>query len=125
MQLLKVLATSRLKSLLPLLVLTLIFSFGRAMMALRGAGLPDGSELLLHYTFILFVARWVAVDRRSHRFDAPFEFYAFVFFAWLVVIPYYLYKTRGPRGLIRGLGFWILAAIPSSISQTILLTHRN
>jgi uncharacterized membrane protein (GlpM family) len=101
------------KSLLPLLTLTLISSVGLAILASRGRPAPDGSSILWKFTFALFVVRWVELDRRSHDLRTPFEFNAFVFFAWLVVLPYYLYKTRGPRGLLGALGFWLLAATPS------------
>src|ERR1700735_480260 len=80
-----------LKSLLPMFALILISTVGPAVLASGGKGTSDGSRLLLSYTFALFLVRWVAVDRRSHKFSAPFEFDAFVFFAWFLVVPYYLF----------------------------------
>jgi hypothetical protein len=68
-----------LKSLLPMFALILISTVGLAVLASGGKGTSDGSRLLLSYTFALFLVRWVAVDRRSHKFSAPFEFDAFVF----------------------------------------------
>jgi hypothetical protein len=70
------------------------------------------------------MVRWAAIDRRSRSFSVPFEFDAFVFFAWVVVVPYYLLKTRGTRGLIGAIGFWALAITPTVASQVILLTRR-
>ena len=37
---------------------------------------------------------WVYFDRRRRRYHTIFEFEAFVFFAWPIVMPYYLFKTR-------------------------------
>lgn len=79
---------------------------------------------VVEVTFALFIARWAAIDRRSRSFSVPFEFDAFVFFAWVLVVPYYLLKTRGPRGLISAMGFWALAITPTVVSQVILLTRR-
>jgi hypothetical protein len=109
------------KSLLPLLTLTLVYSMGLAILASRGRLAPDGSSLLWKFAFALFVVRWVDLDRRSHELRTPFEFSAFVFFAWIVVLPYYLYKTRGPRGLLNTLGFWLLAATPSVTADIVAL----
>ncbi|MGB7845014.1 MAG: hypothetical protein WBL63_05315 [Candidatus Acidiferrum sp.] len=109
------------KSLLPLLTLTLIYSVGLAILASRGRPAPDESSILWKFAFALFVVRWVQLDRRSHELRTPFEFNAFVFFAWIVVLPYYLYKTRGPRGLLSTLGFWLLAATPSVTAQIVAL----
>ena len=70
------------------------------------------------------MVRWAALDRRSRSYSVPFEFDAFVFFAWVVVVPYYLLKTRGARGLISAVGFWALAILPTVASEVILVTRR-
>jgi hypothetical protein len=114
-----------LKSLAPIFALILSSTIGFAVLAFDGKGTSDGSRILLSYTFALFLVRWVAVDRRSHNFSVPFEFDAFVFFAWCLVVPYYLFKTRGPRGLVYGFGFWVLAGLPTSISQIILVMNKK
>ncbi len=111
------------KSLLPLVTLTFIYSVGLGALASRGVSAPYGSSLFWRFAFALFMARWAAIDRRSHSFNVPFEFDAFVFFAWVLVVPYYLLKTRGPRGLISAMGFWALAITPTLASQVILPTR--
>src|SRR5437762_11806817 len=40
---------------------------------------------------------WIHVNRRRLRQRYPFEFDALVFFAWPIVVPYYLVKSRGSR----------------------------
>lgn len=114
-------ASSFSKSLLPLVTLTFIYSVGLAILASRGISAPDGSRLFWKFAFGLFVVRWVAIDRRSHSFSVPFEFDTFVFFAWVLVVPYYLFKTRGPRGLINAMGFWALGVTPTLTWQVVLL----
>jgi hypothetical protein len=111
------------KSWAPIFALIVIATVGFAVLASEGEGTGQGLRSLFIYTFALFLVRWVAVDRRSHHFRAAYEFDAFIFFAWFVVMPYYLFKTRGPRGLAYGFGLWLLAALPTSISQIILVIN--
>ena len=47
--------------------------------------------------FNYILAWWVYGDRHKRGFPVPFEFEAFVFFAWPIALPYYLFSTRGWR----------------------------
>jgi hypothetical protein len=76
------------------------------------------------FAFTLLMTIWVAEDRKKHNFAAPYEFNAFVFLAWPLAVPYYLYKTRGPRGLWKAAGFWLLAAVPAVVSTVIQIFTR-
>ena len=49
--------------------------------------------------FSLLLMWWVHVDRKKRRYPAPFEFGAFVLFAWYIVVPFYLIQTRRWKGL--------------------------
>ncbi len=100
------------QSLIPLVVLTAIFAVGLSFLAVHGLGAPGRAELLWTFEFRLILAWWVRVDRRVRGFSVPFEFDAFVFFAWPFVVPYYLYRTRGRRGLFFGAGIWGLYITP-------------
>ena len=68
--------------------------------------------------FALLLAAWVYVDRRRHAFTGPFEFDAFVFFAWPLAAPYYLYKISGAIGLVSGALLWLLAVLPDAVGST-------
>lgn len=68
--------------------------------------------MLWSLAFQLILACWVRVDRQVRGFRAPFEFDAFVFFAWPIVVPYYLYKTRGRRGLLAAASIGTLYVAP-------------
>jgi hypothetical protein len=39
----------------------------------------------------LLVACWLEPDRKQQQICAPFEFSAFMFFAWPVLAPWYLF----------------------------------
>jgi hypothetical protein len=84
---------------IPLVVLTIMFSVGSWFIAAHSLGTPGSAELLWTFEFRLVLAWWVRIDRRIRGFSVPFEFDAFVFFVWPLIVPYYLYRTRGMRGL--------------------------
>jgi hypothetical protein len=100
------------RSLVSLVVLTAIFSVGSSLIALHG--MPERREtgMLWSLAFQLILACWVRVDRQVRGFRAPYEFDAFVFFAWPIVVPCYLYKTRGKRGLFVAAGIGGLFITP-------------
>jgi len=62
-------------------------------------------------------------DRRKRGFRVPFEFDAFVFFAWPIVVPYYLYRTRGARGLLLAAGFYALVILPLVVGIVARIEH--
>ena len=113
------------KSWVPLLVLTVINCVGVGSLAAAGQQVHAGTVLLGRFVFALLVVRWVASDRDCRRFNPPFEFDAFVFFVPVVVVPYYLCKTRGPRGLVSAMGFWALLIAPTLTANLVrLAVHR-
>jgi hypothetical protein len=75
--------------------------------------MPEESGLLWSLSWQALLACWVHFDRRSRLFKPPFEFDAFVFFAWPFVLPYYLYKTRGARGLLFFATIFALFLVPN------------
>jgi hypothetical protein len=92
-----------------------ICALGSWTLAARGADLPTPTEALWALTYRLFLVAWVRADMRSHDFTAPYEFDAFLFFAWPVALPYYFCKTRGPRGLFAAIGVFLLIAVPDAV----------
>ena len=80
--------------------LALLASISSSLAVVRGVETSDEAGYIWVFGFSLFIAWWVELDRRRRGYGAPFEFSAFVFFAWPVLVPYYLYKTRGRRGVL-------------------------
>jgi len=107
------------KSLLPLIALTSIFAVGLSALVLHDLDTPETTELLWTFEFSLVLTLWVRADQQVRGFSVPFEFDAFVFFAWPVVVPCYLYRTRGRRGLLLGMGIWGLNITPSITAQLV------
>ena len=98
--------------LIPLVLVTAIYTAGRSILDLYGLVPTSAAELAWSFEFRIILVGWVYFDRRASEFSAPFEFDAFTFFAWIFVLPYYLLRTRGRRGLLFLAGIYGLAAIP-------------
>lgn len=105
-------AASASHSLLPLFALTAIFAIGLSVLMAHGHDAPEDTRRLWTFEFSLMVALWVSADRRVRGFRVPYEFDAFVLVAWIFVLPYYLYRTRGRPGLVLYAGFWGLLILP-------------
>jgi len=100
-------------SFIPLILLTLIITAARAVLVSHHLGMPGESASLGSVSQQLFVALWVYLDRQGRHLSLPFEFEAFVFFAWPIILPYYLVKSRGARGLLLAALFLTLLVLPS------------
>ena len=79
-------------------------------------GMSRTTELLWGFEFGFILAGWVSVDRRVRGFNVPYEFDAFVFFIWPFVVPYYLYRTRGGRGLLFAACIYIFYLTPHVVA---------
>ena len=97
-------------------MLTLASAVGRTVLAVRGIPLTPETGRLDSFVFHLVLALWVRSDRQARNFRVPFEFDAFVFFAWPFLLPWYLYQTRGPRGLLYAAATCGLAILPHFIA---------
>jgi hypothetical protein len=83
------------------------------------ADTPRNTSQMWAFVFGVLVAWWVYSDRRARGIGMPYEFEAFVVFLWPIVLPYYLYRTRGWTGLLLGGGFWLLFLAPTILSLLI------
>lgn len=106
---------SRLDSRPPWAALALVAvsaSVDAALFAFHGVQPSRESEALWTMLFNSAWSWWVYVDRRQHRLGYPFEFDALVFFAWPLVAPYYLLRSRASRSRAATLLIWLLYALP-------------
>lgn len=111
---------SALRLLLFLFILTAIYTIGLSILAFHGG--PERAEttaLLWTIEFQTLLAIWVRMDRRRRNVSLPFEFDAFVFFGWPLALPYYLYRTRGRRGLAVTLAVYMLEVAPAVVSAIV------
>ncbi len=64
------------------------------------AELPKLADLAASYAFPFIVAAWVMSDARNRGRQLCYDYDSFVFFAWPVVVPVYLFQTRGARAFL-------------------------
>ena len=120
---------SRILSPAPLLysfVIITQFTYG----AYVGAQLevPGGFTFLFTVGLLWAVGWWLRTDSRRRRVLSVYDLGLFLYLAWPFVMPYYLLKTRGAKGLLVILGFvvaYIGAAIIGIIMSVALVTMRS
>lgn len=91
---------------------SLIFAYAHVVLGLKEQDVSTTTDFLWMFVFALLVAVWTTKEPRFKEFCPPFEFGAFMYFLWPIILPYYLYKTRGSEGLILFVGFAALYYIP-------------
>jgi hypothetical protein len=113
------------KPLIFLSILAITYTVGLSILAVH-ALLPQAgqSRVLWSIAYGLILTWWVHTDRPNRNFKLPFEFEYFVLFAWPVVVPYYLYRRLGWRGLLLALGIcglyvgpYVIAALIYAVEQ--------
>jgi hypothetical protein len=112
-----------------LIALATIYAIGLSIVEANAlVPAPDQTRTLWNILFSLILTWWIYADRHVRRFRVPYEFETFAFFAWPFVVPYYLYRTRGWRGLLWGLGIGGLYLVPylaAAIVQVTLITRAR
>lgn len=82
-----------------------------------------GVGLLADWAFAFLVVLWVRSDYRRSRYWPCFEYDMFLFVAWPLLLPHYLVRTRGPRGLLILAGMFALllaAAVLVAVIMTVV-----
>jgi|SRR6266566_4532692 len=89
---------------------------------------PPGAFTLLHWIVLLWVIGWwLLADSRKRGIASVYDMGFFLYIAWPLVMPYYLVKTRGAKGLLIILAFvgvYIGAAIVGIILSVTIATFR-
>ncbi len=70
------------------------------------------AETLMAWSLTFMFAWWALEDAKRQKYHRPYEFGAFIFFAWPVVLPAYLVATRGWRGILIFPVFVLLFYLP-------------
>ena len=85
---------------------------------------PEPFNLLYALGFLWVVGWWLQNDSRRRGVSWPLDMGLFIYVAWPVILPYYLLKTRGPKGLLVILGFVgvYVAALLAGAALGLLLT---
>jgi len=99
-------ALSRILSPAPLLYSFVVIS-QIANGAYIGAQLPfpEGIRLIYLVGMLWAIGWWLRTDSRRRGVLSVYDLGFFLYLAWPIVMPYYLVKTRGAKGLLVILGF--------------------
>jgi len=84
----------------------------------EGGDLSKRAELGARIAFPLVVSGWVMADARKRGRQVCYDYDSFVYFAWPVVVPVYLFQTRGARAFLTLLcfaGIWLIAMLAASV----------
>lgn len=67
----------------------------------------------------LLVGLWLRLDLRRHNY--PYDYGANFSALWLIVMPYYLVKTRGKIGVLVFFGLILVIALPTLVADVVQL----
>lgn len=88
-----------------------------------GHSFPSAAGILVTIATAAMCASWVEADADSRRLIPCYDFGTFVFFTWIISVPWYLVHTRGPRGLLLVLALmaaWLLPFISTLVAAVSL-----
>ena len=80
---------------------------------------PISFELLNPLAFLWLIWWWLKEDSKLTRVKWPIDFGMFLYFAWMFLVPYHLFKTRGIKGLW-GIFLFIGILIAAWISAAVI-----
>jgi hypothetical protein len=87
----------------------------QAYMVMHGTWLSPSTSKLWYVILSFLIAILIESDRKCRGRSAPFEYSAFVFFAWPLVAPHYFFSVLRWRGLAIGIGLILLALLPDLV----------
>ena len=84
----------------------------------------DSGAFLWQFGMPLLLVAWLREDARRSHYWPCFEYDFFAYTAWPVVLPHYLFHTRGIRGFGAFLGFFGLFLVPGFVMALVhVLSH--
>jgi hypothetical protein len=79
--------------------------------------LSGRADLISRAGLGLILATWVSADAQKRNWPLCYDYGSFVFLAWMVVVPVYLFRTRGARAFLT-----LLCFVGISVSSTMIAT---
>src|SRR5262245_52147239 len=89
---------------------------------------PEGITLIYFIGMLWAIGWWLRTDSRGRGVLSVYDLGFFLYLAWPIVMPYYLVKTRGAKGLLIILGFvvaYVGAALLGVVLSVVLVAMRS
>lgn len=83
-----------------LCVFLLIAQIANATYFAFGAEPSGAFELLSMFGFFWLMGGWITDDNKQHGVKWVYDLGFFLYLAWIFIIPFYLFKTRGLKAFI-------------------------
>ena len=97
-------------------------AFGVAYSVPPNGEISKRADLAFQFALPLVIASWVTADARKQGRQLCYDYDSFVFLAWPIVVPVYLFQTRGVRAFLTLLCFaaiWLIAMLPVLVVSNI------
>ena len=104
-----------------MVLLVLLGGAADILSAYHGVYASAKADLLWKLGFGFSVMWWVYRDRGRRRYHTIFDFEAFAFFGWPIVLPYYLFKTRRWRAVPIVVSWAFALILPEALSVYLLV----
>jgi hypothetical protein len=91
-----------------LILFMFVTSIGQGAYAGLGIEPPGYFTLISHFGLLSLIGFWFIVDSRKHRVNWILDMGVCVYLAWPIVLPYYLFKTRGMKAFLTLFAFFAI-----------------
>jgi len=92
--------------------ISIILSFLEIYLGINNAFGSGSAQALWGLVFAVLVAMWCIEDAKLSKFRLPYDYGAFMYFLWPIVLPYYLCATRRMDGVVMFFGFVGIYTVP-------------
>ena len=98
-------------------------ALGLASAATPNGTLPWAADYLSRASLALIIAHWVNADAQKRNWPLCYDYGSFVYFAWPIVVPIYLFRTRRAGAFLTLLCFAGICLISGVVAQVILVVR--
>lgn len=82
-------------------VACMVMAAGEVLFYWFDSDMSRNTAFLVNLVTVLCLVLWLNADSKEHRnIYRPYEYGQLLMFLWLPYLPYYLWRTRGPVGLL-------------------------
>jgi hypothetical protein len=81
--------------------------------------LPTLADFASRVALSLVISSWVVADAQKRRRGLCYDYDSFVYFAWPIVVPIYLFQTRGVRAFLTLLCFAGISLVAALVALAV------